>query len=189
MIHPLAGTRRQMHCVSRRWIEGALSERNSPILASVSICRLMATSPCIRDFAMPVRRRAPQARIGRANRVAADAADFGEAHGEASHAAVFEIFAAAPGAGAPWAVFVGLALSCACGDSPDRQSENHEFSHREFLCLGLLGKPGEDTGGKPWRCFPPGLHFMPGASRLATEIGQPVKARSFAECGARRTER
>src|ERR1051326_5746773 len=101
MIHSLAGTRRQMHCVSRRWMEGALSERNSPILASVSVCRLMAASARIGDLAVPARRRAPQMRIGRANRVAADAANLSEAHGEAPHVAVFEIFAAAPGAGAP----------------------------------------------------------------------------------------
>src|ERR1051325_5939938 len=129
MIHSLAGTRRQIHCVSRRWIEGAPSERNSPILASVSVCRLMAISPRIGNLAMPVRCGAPQVRIGRANRVAADAADFGEAHGEASHVAVFEIFAAAPGPGAPRTVFVGLALTCACGDGPDRHSEKDEFSH------------------------------------------------------------
>src|SRR5215468_7403222 len=50
MIHCLRGVRRQLHCVSRCRIAWASSDRNRPILASVSVCRLMATQPPARPL-------------------------------------------------------------------------------------------------------------------------------------------
>src|SRR4051794_36784140 len=41
MIHCLRGVRRQLHCVSRCRIASASRDRNRPILASVSVWRLM----------------------------------------------------------------------------------------------------------------------------------------------------
>src|SRR5882724_6033619 len=138
---------------------------------------------------MPVERRAPPVRVGRANGVTADPADLGQAHCKAAHIAVFEVVAAAPGAGAPRTVFIGLALAGVHRKDQDGNSEEGEFSHGRFLWFVLIAGQ-KVSGGKRWRQLPPGprLHAAE-ADRLVTETNQPITARSFVGCGTHRRTR